>query len=406
MSLLALQLRIALRNVLRNRRRTWLTVAAVAFSIFCLIVFQALLAGLHDKMVESGLGMDLGSLQIHAAGYEANLTTLPPIPEPEAVLQVLRQAGVEHVAPRLKTPALLLAGPRSSSVLLSGIEAGEEARVTFIAGKMSGGEYDPGPDRLLVSEDLAASLGVGLGGTVTLLAQDGFGRPVTRRLAVGGLFATGLGSFDRTHVYMRLADVQRLLDVPEEVSEIAVRVEPAEAVRLAPLLAERFGPGLQVRDWRTLAPDLVQLMELNTATFRLLIGIVFLIVAMGIANTMTTVIFERFREFGTLAAIGTTPAGIVAMVLLEALLLGLFASLLGGAAAVAACRYLASQGIDLGHFTSANQYFAAGAVLYADLGIGDMAAAILTTVLTALVAGLLPALRAARLEPVEALRHS
>lgn len=406
MNLLFLQLRIALRNILRNRRRTWLTVAAVTFSVFCLIVFQGLMTGLHDKMVASSLGMDLGAIQIHAAGYEANRTALPPIPAIGDVHRVLSEKGVTRIAQRLKTPTLLLAGPRSSAVILSGIDPEAEPEVTFIAGKLTRGSYDPGAGRLLLSESLAESLAVGLDGTVTLMIQDAFGKPLARRFTVGGLYNTGLSSFDRGHIYMRLADVQELLHAPGKITEIAIQASPGQAHSLALGLAERLGSGYQVRDWRALAPDLVQLMELNTATFRLLILIVFAIVAMGIANTMTTVVFERFREFGTLSAIGTTPAGIVTMVLLEALLLGLFAAVLGTGAALAACLFLAGHGIDLGHFTSANQYFVAGAVLHARIGGMEVMVANLITLLTALFAGMVPALRAARLDPVEALRHS
>ena len=126
---------------------------------------------------------------------------------------------------------------------------------------------------------------------------------------------------------------------------------------------------------------------------------------MGIANTMTTVIFERFREFGTLTALGATPGGIVSLVMTESLLLGLFAALAGSLTGFGACVYLARYGIDLTHFTSANQYFVVGSVLKAVLTPGDLILANTITLATAATAGLYPAWKASRLNPVKALSH-
>ncbi|RMG73691.1 MAG: FtsX-like permease family protein, partial [Nitrospirae bacterium] len=124
-----------------------------------------------------------------------------------------------------------------------------------------------------------------------------------------------------------------------------------------------------------------------------------------ITNTMTTLIFERFREFGTLTAIGTPPEGIVTMVLSESALLGIIACVIGTLTGYLVCLYLRQHGIDLNQFTSANQHMAFSHVLKAYALPGDIIKADVITFLTALVAGLYPSLKAARLNPVDALRH-
>ncbi len=402
-----IHIRIALRNILRHRRRSLLTIAAVAFGIFCLIVFQALKTGLHDKMLESSLGLDMGGIQIHAPGYEMNMPLLRPLPEPETISDVLDRLGLHSSsAPRVKTTALILAGKRSSSVILSGIAPDREAGVTFIHRTIRAGNYVPAPGTLLMGKALATSLDLRPGDPVDILAQDSFGQPARTRLTVGGLFESGLRRFDLAHVYLSIDDARTFLDTePNDVTEIAIGTRP-EAVdaTVAKLHDALAGLDLQIRTYRELAPDLVQLMELNNATFNLLIIIVFTIVAMGIANTMTTVIFERFRELGTLAALGTNPGQIVFLIVAESALLGMMAALLGSMAAVLACSWLAVHGIDLSHFTSSNQYFAAGSLLRARLAAGDILTANAVTLLTALAAGIFPAIRAARMKPVDALR--
>jgi ABC-type lipoprotein release transport system permease subunit len=406
LALLVAHFQIALRNILRHKRRSLLTVTAVAFSVFCLIVFQALMAGLHQKMMESALNLDTGVIQIHAAGFNRNQTRLLPLPNPGAIAPALAATGITSFAPRLKAPALILAGRHSSSVYLSGIAPAQEAAITLIGQKIILGTYQLAPNQILISKGLAEALGLSINDSITLMVQSLFGQTRTGRFKVSGLFATGLESFDQSHVYLSLPTTQTLLEAEDAISEMAISCPPSQAAELADHLQQYLpAANYQVKVWQELVPDLAQLMKLNDATFRLLILILFAIVAMGIANTMTTVIFERFREFGTLTALGVTPGGIVSLVMIESLLLGLFAALTGSLAAIGACAYLARYGIDLAHFTSANQYFVAGSILKAVLTPSDLMLANSITLATAAMAGLYPAWKAARLNPVKALSH-
>ena len=403
-----LQTAIALRNIFRQPRRSALTILAISFSVFCVIVFQALKVGMHQKMIDSALSLDLGTIQIHRAGYEANITLFQSLPEADTLLQTLAETGFTAYSPRIKAPALILAGQRSSSVLLSGIHPEQEQNVTLIQRRLTEGEYlPPGRESLLISQGLADNLKLRVGDDVSLMLQDVFGKPVVKKIRISGLYNTGLSSFDMHHLYLPLPTLQDFLAAGNEVTEIALAADPGEAKRLAALLAEKTDPEKhRITPWQEMAPDIVQLMELNDATFKLLVVIIFFIAAMGIANTMNSVIFERFREFGTIAAIGTTPAEIVTMVSLESLFLGVFACAAGTTAALLVCSFLGVHGVDLSHFTSSNQYFTAGAVLRPAILPGDIASANVITMFTALVAGLYPALKASRLNPVDALNYT
>lgn len=398
--------RIAFRNVRRNTRRSLLTIFTIAFGLLCLIVFEALKVGLHQEMITSTIGLDAASLQIYARGHEIEPALMKPIPRPEKVYAALRKAGAEDFSHRLKTSALLLAGQKSSAVVLSGVDPVEETRITFISKKVLRGGYLSGDKRVLLGEELARSLGVDVGDAVTVTAQNRQGIPVTGKFKVGGIYRTELASFDRIRVYLSLQAAQEFLNAGEMVTEIAVRTKAdGEKDLAARLTAALPDESYQVKTWEEIAPDVKQLIGLNDATMNLLILIVFAIIAMGIANTMTMVVFERFRELGILAAIGTTPAGILVMVVLESFFLGAIAALLGSVTAAAACAYLARYGIDLTKFTSANQYFANSHVLKAHLLAVDLVIANIVTVTTALVAGIYPAWKAARLKPVDAINH-
>lgn len=398
---------IALRNIMRNQRRSLLTILAIAFGLCCLVVFQALKQGLHQSMVQSTVALDVGTLQIHARGFQSNLTVLKALENPDLVEQALHNLGVTSFSRRLKSPALLLAGDMSSTVIIAGVEPAREPAVTFIAKKLTSGVYLADDRSILLGNNLAASLGVGVGDQITLMVQNVFRQATPGKFRVAGIYRTALPSFDRSHVFMTITGLQSFLAADGMVSEIVVQSDPARAAALAAKLQPILpAASYVIQTWEDITPDVRQLIELNDATMRLLILIVFAIVAMGITNTMSTVIFERFRELGTMAALGTTPAEIITMIVLESFFLGAIASVVGSVVAVLACSYLGHYGIDLTRFTSANQYFADSHVLKAHLTMNDLLLANLITLATGLLAGIYPAWKAGRLDPVKAIQHT
>jgi len=398
---------VAFRNLRRSRRRSALTVSAVSFGLLCLIVFQALKVGLHREMVRSTTGLDAGLIQVHGAGYEVNLAQLRPLPAPERLATALATVGASAWALRVRAPSLLLAGAHSATVVLEGVEPDREPQVTFVAQRVVAGAYPKaGEGGVLLGAPLAESLGIGVGGEVALLVQAADGRSATRRFPVQGVYRTALISFDRTHVFLALGEAQDFLRFGDAVTEAVVAGAFGEERALAGALARLLPPGAyQVRTWEQAVPEVDQIIRLNDATMGVLIGIVFAIVALGIANTMVAAVYERFHELGVLMAVGTGPGGIFAMVLFESLILGLLASLAGTVAAIAACAYLARYGLDLTALTSANEHFATSHVLHAHLLFGDALRANAIALATALVAGLYPAAKAVRLQPVDAMRH-
>jgi len=399
---------IAFRNLWRNQRRTLFNIIAISFGLFCLIVFQALKVGLHRQMYASTVNLDVGSFQIHPEGFEVGLFINDYLSNDDLVRikDSLKRLPIKAVAPRLRTTAIAMSEKKSGSVVLTGIVPEKESLITFIKTRLIKGDYLESRDGLLVGRALLKSLGLKYGESLTLVFQDSKGFPRRVSLPVTGVYSTELSTFDRTHIYIHLKKLQALMGVNNSYSSIVLltdrqdEAEVKEALKGSEVLKK-----YRVMSWDEIAPDVKQIMQLNNATMSLLIIIVFAIVAMGITNTMTTLIFERFREFGTLTAIGTPPEGIVTIVLSESALLGIIACVIGTLTGYLVCLYLRQHGVDLNQFTSANQHMAFSHVLKAYALPGDIIKADVITFLTALVAGLYPSLKAARLNPVDALRH-
>ena len=408
MKALRIYMFIGFRNLWRNPRRTLFNIVAISFGLFCLIVFQALKVGLHRQMYASTVNLDVGSFQIHPEGFEVGLFINRYLSSNDLkrIKQAISSIPVKALAERLRTTAIAMSEKKSGSVVLTGIVPEHESRITRIKSRLIQGNYLESTDGVLAGRALLDSLGLGYGDRITLVFQDKQGIPRRLSLPITGVYSTELSTFDRTHIYMHLHTLQKLMGLKDGLSSIVLLSDREdentvkEALKKAKLLS-----GYRVMSWDEIAPDVKQIMQLNNATMNLLIIIVFAIVAMGITNTMTTLIFERFREFGTLTAIGTPPEGIIATVLSESFFLGLIASFAGTLLGYLICLYLRDHGIDLNQFTSANQHMAFSHVLRAYAMPGDILKADVITFLTALLAGLYPSLKAARLNPVDALRH-
>ncbi|PLX95831.1 MAG: hypothetical protein C0620_03535 [Desulfuromonas sp.] len=396
--------KIGLRNLGRNRRRTLLTGSLISFGVLCLIVFQALKVGMHNQMILSTTSLDSGILQIHAPEYRNNRTGLQPLAQPD---QLVAKLTGHHIAfsARLKTAALILAGPQSSMLSISGVHPDHERQITQIAANLVEGTYLQSAETIVLSRSLAQAMSLAVGDQVTVMAQDSGGQPALIPLRIQGLYDTGLPSFDNTHAYVTLDTMQHLLKADNVITEIAIHstlnAQSQAESQLHELLDERY----VITRWQQNLPDLVQLIELNDTTMSILIVIVFSLVGMGILNTMTMVTYERFQEFGLLSAMGYPPAGVLRMVLYEALFLGVGSAIVGSFVASLICIWLSQHGLDLSQFTSSNPYFTNAHILYPQTRLIDVVSAAAMACLTCVISSVFPAWKVSHLDPVEALRH-
>ncbi len=388
-----LYLVMAFRNLWRHPRRTILNLTAIAFGLACLIVFQALKEGLHLEMLKSTVNLETASLQVRPAKglFLKNASEL---------VSRLKVLGLP-LSPRLRLPALALHQGEPLSVLLCGIDPSRERHLTIIARRVVAGTYEI-RNGLLIGSALAEKWHLKVGDRLRLVIPTPFGVTLKKSFPVEGIYRTELRSFDLTHLYLPLKELQQWLGLRDQVTEIALLTpyhqEASWARRIRPLVSPH-----QVLTWEEVAPEVKQIMDINDATLWIMILIVFAIVALGIANTVTTSIFERFRELGILSALGTPPEGLVGLLLLEGSMLGLLACLGGSLLGLAVSLYFHRYGLDLSSLTSANQHLATSHVLHAEVRPVMVLVSNAVTLLTVLAGSLFPALKVARLDPLEAI---
>ena len=404
-------LKLAARNLARYWRRTLLTSGLVILGVVAVLLFVAVSGSFKSLIVGQITDSMLGHLQVHRRGYVASIDNLPLNlnMKPAAVAQAEKALegddAVVAWSPRLKFGSMFSNFTETTSIRLNGVlPEREAAAMPMLAGRLVQGSVANGlleRGKVLIPEIIARGMKIKPGDTVVLVATNLDGSVNGQTFVVQGVLGdvTGPGGRDG---YVHLEDARALLRMTEaEVSEIAVRLKdlgalPAAKARIAAALA---GAGaLEVHGWDQLSPfaNIARMIDLLDLFIRvMLVGIVLI----AVMNVMIMAVYERIREIGMIAAIGTPPRRILALFLAEGALLGLVGTAIGMALSLALVYALNVWPVQ----------FAFGRelqlVLRPSLAAADALAIGAVVIVMAILASLQPAWKAARMDPIAALRH-
>ncbi len=403
--------RMALRNVTRNRRRSLLAGTMVAAGVAAILFAKAYLSGLQQLIKEGVIDAGQGALQVMHEGYATAQEMSPlhlDLPEdPALVARIARVENVKAVAPRMRFMGIISAGDTGTAFHALAIDP-EREREVCPRGPAARTDRLEGPGlsssdapEVLLGIELARALKVKIGDTITLLTQTRSGSMDAMDATVTGTYRFDDLELNKRLVVMPLASAQKLLHMKDRVTSYSIAVyslEKLDQTVASVSAALSSGPWqTETRDWGTLNPRFRDLLLVEDAVLGVLLFIVFGLVLTGVVNTMLMSVFERTREIGTLMSMGFSRERVAALFLCEAALLGAFASAIGAAIGTTLTWYTHQVGIP---------FRVPGVGLVENrpvLALSFAIAAVFGAVLGALMGGLWPAYRAARLEPVEAL---
>jgi len=404
-------LKLSLRNLLRYKRRTLLTSLLITLGVVAMPLFVAAAGSFKGVMIGQITDSMLGHLQIHRRGYTASIDNLPlnMSMQPRALdkaQEVLKaEPAVAAYSLRVKFGAMFSTYTETTSIRLNGVDAAAEdatapaLRGRIVDGKKTGPLVAPG--QILIPELIAKGMKVKVGDTVVLIATNQDGSVNGKNFTIRGILepVTGPGGRDG---YMDIADARDLLRMETaQAMEIAVRLKDLDRVeavkaRLEAALAElknkESKPALEIHTWAQITP-FANMLDLMTLFIRVMLVAIMLV---SVMNVMLMAVYERIREIGTLAAIGTPPSRILGLYVSEGRLLGLLGAALGVAISLAAVAALNVWPVT---FPFGRQVI----TLIPVLPLKEIVTGLVVGM--AVLASLQPAWRASRMDPIVALRH-
>ena len=404
---------LAWRNIWRNKTRSLVVITAIALGIWAAIVMTGLATGMMRSYVNGAIEIQMSHIQIHHPKFRDEQECQYMIPNADQMVEALSSfEEVKGAAHRSIAHGMIGSPHGTRGVTIVGISPWREKGVTTLSTKIMDGEYLGGASNgIIMSRRLAGKLQVGLRKKVVLTFQDLSSRVTSGAFRIIGLFESGNTPFDDSHVFVKGADLNNLLasgtaTPPGSIShELAILLnDPQTTFELTSQLQSQF-PDLEVSSYRELSPDL-QLYESQIGNISAIyLTIIMLALVFGIVNTMLMAVLERVREIGMLMAIGMNKPRIFGLITLETLILSFIGVPFGLAVGAGTIAWLGKTGIDLSAFSESLAGFGISAMLYMEVDKQiylEVPAAVLAT---ALLASVYPALKAIRLQPVEAIKR-
>ncbi len=406
----ALILTLALRNVFRNKRRTLLTVGLIACGLAALMFTDAMVRGMSQSMIRIATGTLLGDAQVHLEGFRHDNDVDLFITQSDTLLQALRaDPSVTVAAPRVLSGAMLASPENVAAAMVYGVDGSAEAQLGKLKQALVEGDYlqGDGPAQLLIGTKLAKLLEVELGDRVVITVSQIHGGDLSQELfRVSGIFHFNDRLLDQNLAFVTLPRGRQLLGMAGGVHEIALRFDEAaeQGFAWAQYNGERQGEALETLGWDKLVPQLSGVLDMTNFTTLIVAGILFVLVSLGLINSMFMSIYERQYEFGVLLALGTRPVQLFWQILYEGFFIGVLSALLGLVLGGLLSWWKAVTGIDYGNLEMSGVTLQEP--IYLVLHWTQFTWMPLVIVLMTVTASLYPAWHAARLQPTRAMRKT
>jgi ABC-type lipoprotein release transport system permease subunit len=400
--------KIALRDLGRNRRRTFFSALALALGLCLLLLMAGVINWELRSSTDKSVILQSGNLQLRANTYNEDKTSLAYedlIENPDQVAaQITSLAPVQVATPRLYASGIVASGDQTHGVRIVGIDVASAANAPFRDGLVSG-QFLAADDRdgILIGQTLADKMGLKSGDTTTVLINTSNGSVDQQPFTIRGIYTTHTPGYDENVAFLPLAKAQAFAQAGNHASLIFVLLK--DEAQAPAVIAALHSSTYTIKTFADLNPLLVSVNDYANSFMYVLYLIVLGVVATVIVNTFIMAVFERTREIGILAAIGMRSSRILAMFFAESCLLALGGILMGLMAGVPLVLLVQAVGIPIPTFGMGLMGLLMGDRLYASLTLSDTLTLTLMALVVTVVAAYFPARMAARMEPVVAL-HS
>ncbi|HEQ71425.1 MAG TPA: ABC transporter permease [Spirochaetia bacterium] len=403
-------IKMAMRNIFRNSKRTFLTGLIIGVGLASLMFMDAMTVGMKQNLIASVTSTFLGDAQIHAQGFQATTNSALTVQQaPQLVGRLRKDAAVRSVTERSMSLGTASSAAGVESIVIYGIAPDTESDISQIDEALEKGDYleTGGTGGVLLGTTLADRLEVGLGDRIVLTVSQAASGDLSQNLfRVRGIFNLGIKELDESVAFITLPESEGMLGIKDGIHEIALTFhDPHYAIEHGDAFKERYSRfGNVAQPWFDLVPQIKSVLDMTDFAVGIMIVIVFAVIVFGIVNTLFMSLYERLFEFGVLRAVGTRSFRLGVLIVTEAAFLALYAIVIGIVLGLALNLFFQVVGIDYSGIEFAGATFRNR--IYTVLEIRQFTLHPLLIMGFTVLVSLYPARHAARMKISRALQRS
>ena len=401
-------IKISWRNIWRNRQRSVIMILAITAGLWGGLLAASIAMGLIDQRFRTGIEQEFSHVQIHNPEFLKDNSPKYSINNFQEIFNRLEDdAQVQAFSGRTLVNGMIATANQTKGINILGIDPDKEPATTNLDKNIIEGNFldETMRNPVLIGKRLAESMKAGIGSRVVLTFQDLDNELVSVACRVSGIFQTANTMFDESNIYLLQSDLNELLGSENLINQIAIVLEDYRESDPFVEALKPIYPDLTIRTWAEISPQLSLYYQMGMTMFIIILIIILMALAFGLLNTMLMSVFERIRELGVLMSIGMSKKRVFLMIVIETVFLTLTGALVGMLTGFATIGAVSNKGINLAPLGGDTlQDFGFDPVIYPQLEGSLIIYLTILVILTALLTGIYPALKAIRLQPAEAVR--
>ena len=405
-----LSIKLAWRNIWRNKRRTLITMTSIAVAVLLSAVMRSMQEGQYKDMIDTTVGSFSGYAQVHANGYWDDKTLENSFAATDSLLNILKDSeGVTAVVPRIESFALGAGKQQSRPLMVIGINVESEQHLMNPQRRLQSGSYflNNNERAALVGHDVLERLNIQLGDSLVLLGQGFRGMSATGLYPVKGTITLPNPELNRSLVMLPLHKAQQFLAADSRLTTAALVIDDPERVgSIVQNIRNKLSTeSYEVMAWQKLMPELVQGIEVDRVSGYIILAVLYMVVGFGILGTLLMMITERTYEFGIMLSIGTPRHTLAKILAIEIFTIAMLGSAVGILLSLPISWYFNINPIQLsGDMAATMENYGLQPILQFSTEPSIFIWQAIIIFIITLLFSLIPVIRASKLNPVKAMR--